>query len=394
MGAPGPALVLSVPEPADEAVAFLLTRSGSSDEHSAVAVAELLGWLPLALEQAGAYVRETRIALSAYLDRLRQFPALTLARGRPRDRVSTDTVATTWQVSLERVQPVPGAVALLEVCAFLGPVQVPRELFARPIDPPAEELTRLASDPFILDEAIAAARRFGLIKASEHTLVMHRLLQQVIRSQLASHSYRERAVAALRLITAAFPTDYASPDVWPVYARLLPHALAVAEHAEALAVEPEATAWLLNEAGQYLGQRADHQQARGLLERAVAIREARLGVDHPATATSLHNMADVLYAQGNLDGARALHERALAIHEASLGPADRVTAHSLQGLAYVLRDQGDLRTARKLLERALAIDETRKVQITWTPPIAFTASPTCCTLRVTSTVPAPSTSAP
>ena len=37
-------------------------------------VAELLGWLPLALEQAGAYVRETRIALSAYLDRLRQFP--------------------------------------------------------------------------------------------------------------------------------------------------------------------------------------------------------------------------------------------------------------------------------------------------------------------------------
>jgi tetratricopeptide (TPR) repeat protein len=154
--------------------------------------------------------------------------------------------------------------------------------------------------------------------------------QQVIRSQLAADKYRERAVAALRLITTAFPTDYANPDVWPVYARLLPHALAVSEHAEALAVEPEATAWLLNEAGQYLGQRADHQQARGLLERAVAIREAILGVDHPATATSLHNLADVLYAQGNLDGARTLHERALAIHEASLGPDDRVTAHSLR----------------------------------------------------------------
>jgi hypothetical protein len=58
-----------------EAVAFLLARSGSSDEQAAVAVAELLGWLPLALEQAGAYLRETRIALSAYLDRLREFPA-------------------------------------------------------------------------------------------------------------------------------------------------------------------------------------------------------------------------------------------------------------------------------------------------------------------------------
>jgi hypothetical protein len=35
-----------------------------------VEVAELLGLLPLALEQTGGYVRETRIALAAYLQRL------------------------------------------------------------------------------------------------------------------------------------------------------------------------------------------------------------------------------------------------------------------------------------------------------------------------------------
>jgi tetratricopeptide (TPR) repeat protein len=343
-----------------EAVAFLLARSGATDEQAAGQIAELLGWLPLALEQAGAYVQETRIALSAYLDRLRKFPALTLARGRPRDRDPTDTVATTWQVSLERVRPVTGAMALLEVCAFLGAEEVPRALFAQPLDPQPKELAVLAGDPFTLDEAVAAVRRLGLVKANEQAFTVHRLVQQVIRDQFDSEQQRHRVATALRLISAAFPTEHADPDAWPTYARLLPHALAVTRYAEALAVEPETTAWLLEEACRYLWQRADHQQARGLSERALAIHEAHLGADHPTTATSLHNLADILHAQGDLDTARTLHERALAIHEAHWGPNHRDTAHSLHGLAFVLRDQDDLPGARVLLERALAIHEAHR----------------------------------
>jgi tetratricopeptide (TPR) repeat protein len=343
----------------DEAVAFLLTRSGSGDKHAAGEIAELLGWLPLALEQAGAYVQETRIALSAYLDRLRQFPALTVTKGRPRGRDPTDTVATTWQVSLEQVRPVPGAVALLEVCAFLGPEEIPRELLAQQLDPPAEELVVLAGDPFALDEAIAAVRRFGLVKASERTLVMHRLVQQVIRDRLDHDQQHRRAAVALRLISAAFPADHADPDAWPAYAWLLPHALAVTGHTEALGVDSERAAWLLTKAGLYLWQRADHQQARGLHERALAIYEARLGADHPTTAQSLNNLAYVLQAQGDLPAARTLYERALAIDEIRLGPDHPDTATSLSNLAYVLHAQGDLDTARTLHERALHIRETR-----------------------------------
>jgi hypothetical protein len=119
----------------DEAVAFLLARSASNDQTSATEVAELLGLLPLALEQAGAYVRETRLPLATYLERLRQYPVLIIARGRPRDRDPADTVATTWQVSLEQVQPVPGAMGLLEVCAFLGPEAIPRTAVCYPAGP-------------------------------------------------------------------------------------------------------------------------------------------------------------------------------------------------------------------------------------------------------------------
>jgi hypothetical protein len=320
----------------EEAVAFLLARSGSSDEHAAAAVAELLGFLPLALEQAGAYVRETRIPLVTYLDRLREFPGLTVAKGRPRDRDPVDTVATTWQVSIERVQPIPGAVALLEVCAFLGPDEIPRQLFAQQLDPAPEELAALAVEPFALDEAVAAMHRYGLVKASEHAVVMHRLVQQVIRDGLDPDQQRSRAATALRLIRAASPDEHTNPDAWPTYAQLLPHVLAVTGHAEALAIDPKTTAWLLNETGLYLWQRADHQQARRLFERALAIREAHQGPDHPTTAQSLNNLALVLADQGDLDGARLLHERALAAYEARLGPDHPTTVRSRQNLMEVI----------------------------------------------------------
>jgi tetratricopeptide (TPR) repeat protein len=342
-----------------EAVTFLLARSGSTDEQAAAAVAELLGWLPLALEQAGAYVRQTRLPLSAYLDRLRQFPAITLTKGSPRDRDPADTVATTWQVSLERVRPIPGAEALLEVCAFLGPEEIPRDLVIRQLAAEVEEFTELASNPFALDEAGGAVRRYGLVKVSEQSLVMHRLLQQIIRDHINPDRRVGRAASTVRLVRRVFPTDPADPETWPVCARLLPHALAVTSHAQAQDVEPGATAWVLTQAGLYLWQRGDLRQARAVLERALAIREAHLGADHPDTAQSLNNLGLVLHDQGIYDQARVAHERALAIRESQLGPDHLETAQSLNNLGNTLRYQGANERARTVEERALAIRQAR-----------------------------------
>jgi tetratricopeptide (TPR) repeat protein len=338
-----------------EASTFLLARSGSTDEQAAAAVAGLLGWLPLALEQAGAYVRETRLPLSAYLARLRQFPAITLAKGNPRDRNPADTVATTWQVSLERVQPIPGAVTLLEVCAFLGPEDIPRDLLIQHLSAAADEFTDLADDPFALDEAVGAVRRYGLVKVSEHALLMHRLLQQVIRDRLDPDRRADRTAGVVRLVREMFPADSTDPDTWPAYAQLLPHALTVTSHAELLDIEPDATAWLLTQAGLYLRQRGDLQQARSLLERGLVIREAHSGAADLDTAQSLNDLAIVLHEQGAYEQARILHERALAIRESQVGPDHLDTAQSLNSLGRTLHYQGELDRARSVHERALAI---------------------------------------
>jgi tetratricopeptide (TPR) repeat protein len=343
----------------EEAVAFLLVRSHSGDAASAADIAEVLGWLPLALEQAGAYTRETRIGLRAYLERLQRYPARTLDTGRPRDRDPADTVATTWQVSLAQVQPTLGAVGLLEVCAFLSPEEIPRELFGNRLDPPATAVGMLAEDPFALDEAVAALHRFGLVKATEQTLTVHRLLQQVVRDRLDATAAGSGAGTAVRLLAEAFPLEgIEEPRVWPQCERLLPHALAAAEHAEHYQVEPAVTGDLLDRAESYLYGRARYAEAQSLAERALALAERTYEPTSDVFAARLGSLARVLGVQGDLDTARALHERVLAIQETHLGPDHPYAANSRSNLAIVLHHQGDLDGARSLQESALASFET------------------------------------
>jgi tetratricopeptide (TPR) repeat protein len=343
-----------------ESVAFLLRRTGQTDQTAAGVLAGELGDLPLALEQAGAYIEATGRALADYLNLFRQRQGDLLSRGQP----STDypaTVATTWEISFQQIQQTsPAAADLLNLCAFLAPDDIPRELLGEGAEYLPESLAAVVTDPLAGDEALAALRRYSLVDVSGDALSVHRLVQAVARDRLAEEARRTWAEAAVRLVAEAFPSGERDPSdvrTWPECARLLPHALAAAGHAEALQVAAEATGRLLNQAGLYLWGRAEFAEAKEALERALAIDEAAYGPQHPNVATDVNNLGNVLHGLGDLAGARAASERALAIDEAAYGPQHPNVATDVNNLGSVLRDLGDLAGARAAFERALAIDE-------------------------------------
>jgi hypothetical protein len=109
---------------ADEASRYLLKRTGQADSEvnraSATALADALGYLPLAIEQAAAYIDETKIGIVGYAE-LFEKQQLRLLRSRPSYRNSdAKTISTVWEISLLSVeQKSPGAVALLKLCAFM-----------------------------------------------------------------------------------------------------------------------------------------------------------------------------------------------------------------------------------------------------------------------------------
>ena len=79
---PGQALDVPVLDP-QVAAEFLVSRTGDPDRRAALDLAGELGGLPLALEQAAAYVQASGDSLADYLASFRERRADMLARGEP-----------------------------------------------------------------------------------------------------------------------------------------------------------------------------------------------------------------------------------------------------------------------------------------------------------------------
>jgi tetratricopeptide (TPR) repeat protein len=341
----------------DEAVAFLRRRTARSDTATAAALAEALGDLPLALEQAAAYMDETHTTPADYLALFREHGAELLALGEP--LTTEQTVTTTWQVALDRVRATPAAQELLSLCAFLAPDDVPRPLLREHAEALPEPLRGTIGRPLAHNQVVSTLGRYSLVTGTADTLTTHRLVQTVVRASLRPKDQQRWADTAIRLVLAAFPDDSDEVRAWPTCARLLPHALAAADHASSIAADPEATAGLLTKVGRYLGSRTEFRQARQILEGALTIREAHLDSDHLDLAQSLNDLGSVLRQLGEFPAARAAHQRALAIREAQLGPDHPDVADSVASLGLVLGNQGELHAARDAHQRALAIRQAQ-----------------------------------
>lgn len=342
--------------PRADSIKFLLDRTGQEDKTAADKLAAQLGDLPLALEQAGAYIETTSKPLAQYLALFQRSKTALLGRNRPANY--PDTVATTWEISFQEVEKESLAAAgLMNLCAFLAPDDIPLSMLRDDAKDLPVELSEAVSDELKLDDAIAVLRRYSLMERNEDALSVHRLVQLVARERLSGNERKKWAESAVRVVNEAFPEESYDVRTWPVCARLFQHALAAADFGEQLKVAPEATVRLLNQSGLYMKGRAQYAEAREALERATRIAEAAFGPDHSYLATSVNNLVYVLEDLGALAEARQCFERALRIDKVVFGPDHTNVARDVNNLGLVLKDLGELAEARQCFERALRIDE-------------------------------------
>jgi hypothetical protein len=223
--------------PRDKSIEFLMKRVESALrsggprmadgglQSAAGQLAEDVGDLPLALEQAGAYIEETGTSIAHYRE------VLALGRKevltwRNKDAQYPESVAKTWQVSFERLEEESKpAAALLKLAAFLAPDDIPLDLLITKNARLPEPLTALASDSIKLDQVRMALGRFSLARFQGSDMTVHRLVQAVIRDRLKSKA-EAWARAAVILLDSVFPDESDEFRFWPECARLLSHALA------------------------------------------------------------------------------------------------------------------------------------------------------------------------
>jgi tetratricopeptide (TPR) repeat protein len=347
----------------EDAVCYLVDRVASEghnagDETAARALSDELGHLPLALEQAAAFVIEVRWTFDKYCERFRDARPELLSEHREGATRYPESVAKTWSITLDRLSPL--ARAILRVAAWFAPDAIPRAIFSADHSAFLEALGEQVNvSDLAIDKALGELDRFSLVRLTVETVSVHRLLQAVEQDSLSEAERNRWLVCAAQLCNAMTKTKGQPDDArtWRLWLPLSPHAETLIEHTIRYRVESIAVALLANEFGLFAKTRGQYAKAEPLYQWALAIWRKILGPNHPDVGTNLHNLAALYEARGEYAKAEPLYQQALAIREKALGPEHPDVAQSLNKLGELHQTQGQYAKAEPLYQQALAIRE-------------------------------------
>ena len=201
---------------------LITLRTGYGDAADcdiAAAIAGELGNLPLALEQAAAYVIQTLITPAVYLQRLRDHPAEMYVAGGSGD--AQRTIARVWDITLEAIRARHrAAITLLHILACYAPDSVPRAILGGP-----DDTVKLA-----VDEALGVLASYSMVTLTAETVSMHRLVQAVLlarhppEDQSSAFGGKSPPVTALEWLNAAIAAEPGFPPRILFLTALFPHA--------------------------------------------------------------------------------------------------------------------------------------------------------------------------
>jgi tetratricopeptide (TPR) repeat protein len=341
----------------------LLEECAPHEYDVAKEISSFMDGLPLALDQAGAYIEETRCSVVDYRDHYNHQRAWLLAL---RGASSTDhpqSVAATLSLSFEHVKRFnPVATDLLRFCAFLHPDAIPEEMCFKGIVHMNLALQGRAANSITLDTAIAALRTLSLLRRhiETKTVSIHRLVQAVVKDAMDEEVQRQWVERVVLVVNSVFPTlqsDVQDLHHWAQYQNYLSHALVAVQLIDRWHLTFFEANQFLYKMGLYFLAHAEYAQAEMLLQKARENHVQVLGETHSDVAESFNALGDLFYSQGKYEQAEAFLQKALKIREQVEDATHPDIASNLSKLARLYQEQGKYRQAEPLLQRAVAIHE-------------------------------------
>ncbi|KAM0348450.1 hypothetical protein ACHAP4_010965 [Fusarium culmorum] len=344
---------------------------------------EELQCLPLAISQAGAYMRRMSMTAGDYLNLLRQgktrWEVLRVSdTDRHRRPEVSNSVLETWRISTKRIRAESEmSYRILHVIAYVDSQDIPHELVAAACryDEEDEISTRRVSDLQVL-QAVARLKEFSflsLLKTEDggRRYEMHKLVQEAIRyglrvrdsalmtagktSGVASSPKEDEAyycARALQVVDDLFPSSERAS--WAQCEQYLTHAIRVGEWAEVSGRETE-TASLLQRVSYFLYERGRWREKEPVDSRGWDLRRRKLGEKHPDTISSMADLATTYHQQGRSDEDEKLKDEVLDLRREALGQKHPDTIWSMAELAATYHQQGRYDEAEKLHNEVLEL---------------------------------------
>ncbi|KAJ5107100.1 Tetratricopeptide-like helical [Penicillium angulare] len=345
--------VLSIPD-IDHVTAMNILESSLiqegllHDNHTSTALLEQLGFLPLAINQAAAYINENGIAISDYLSLLkdREADAAELLSEEFHDdgryAETQSPVFTTWLISFKQIQDSDKLASdYLSFVACISPRDIPQSIL-----PPSASIKKK-------NDALGLLSAYSFI--SEHaggsSFSLHRLVHLATRNWMRKTGvFNHWVQRATQQLDDIFPdSDYKNQQLWRDF---LPHALYLINSEEFHNLHHEYVEFS-SRVGNSLYSDGRYKEARILLGDCLEARESDLGPGHPDTLVSVHALGMALTGQGSYEEANTTLRRALEGRERALGLDHLDTLASVRELGSLLERQGKYQEAEVMLRRAL-----------------------------------------
>lgn len=335
------------------------TVTDPTETQAIVDLAKQLCYLPLALEQAAAYIQTKNVSFAAYLRSYQKRRLQVLEKEKPQTGDYPDSVATTWAINFAAVKQSNLAAAdLLTLSAFLAPDNIPYELLTLGKDHLgdllSEALADAAEDELVLPDLLEELTRYSLIRLeADNRYSIHRLVQEVLRDGLDEPTRQQWQTRTVEALNQAFPSVEFKNWMW--CERLVEQVQAIEQDQ---VPQTLTLALLLNQTGYFLYEQGRFSEAEPLYLQALQIRKIFIGESYPHVATSLNNLAELYKAQGRYIEAEPLCRQAWQLSRTLLGKSHPDVATSLNNLAGLYRAQGHYEKAKPIYQQVLQMRRT------------------------------------
>ncbi|KAF8532211.1 hypothetical protein BDD12DRAFT_902441 [Trichophaea hybrida] len=350
------------------------------DDQSISLLLKALQYLPLAIVQVAAFLRQNRLfSPSDYLKRFNSTKdSQKLLLSKPFNDIRSHVC--------DYISADPGTISaskfLLKMMACVDRQGIPHELLAR-------SGLKGSDDDFFLREAINKLINFSLLTASLDGLIpsfdgfnrayeMHSLVHVSIYAFLSPQEIKTVREATTKVIAEILPNgEYKNWPVWSVY---LPHASALTKGQKAESIEAAVVSYHMS---WYFSTTGRYYEAEDAAQTSANQENPRRGVHKPgqveggratfcaghgdefegarpgpsSTLTSIGNLASTFWNQGRWKEAEQLEVQVMETSSRVLGQDHPDTLTSIGNLASTYRNQGRWKEAEQL---DVQVMETRK----------------------------------
>ncbi|WMJ81440.1 tetratricopeptide repeat protein [Clostridium sp. MB40-C1] len=207
----------------EDDIKSLLKKAGLETDNSVYDLANKLGKLPLALNQAAAYIEENSISFHEYIKLYNEYQ-LSLFEKNYDSKDYKYTAKTVWKISLEKIQmKSPLSIRLVNFLSLFSNNKTPNWILKDKFDV-LQELLDEEINILNYNDAISLLKKYALIESTGTYFHMHCLIQSVIQNEMNEKDELDRySDIASKFIYKILPDDLGTNDEWKGVSDLIPH---------------------------------------------------------------------------------------------------------------------------------------------------------------------------